>query len=389
MSIPVSQPLPPPPGSGPRIRGRRPSARALAGQAGLVAELAEGAALRPDMLLLSLLSALIFCAALLADAPALALLALVCLPFQGGLFRAALSPAAGSPLLLLGGLVWLAGSFLAWLFAGALAGTLLGRFGLPDPVLLPAFFQPGWPWLLLAAFGALWGALRQVRYPRLRPRTGSLAAGAAFHPFFALAGMALSRGDSVAFQAALQGGLLLLFVAIAVAALAYALAGLSPAGGSGVITGAVLLGLGLLSAWFILRAPAPPAELTLPPPATASPVPQATHTAAPSASPPPTATLEPSAPDRVTPTPRPSPTQPPLPSATPELAQAIVNAEEGGGAFLRSWAGFDSPALTAVSNGLVVELLPERETVDGTEWVRIRLQSGQEGWMAARYLSPR
>lgn len=391
MSLPVSQPLPPPPGSGPRLRGRRPSGRAAAGQSGLVSELLQALTPQPSGLLISLLSALLFAAALAADAPALALLALFCQPFLGSFYRLILACMVPSPREALTSFLWLAAKALAWLFAGALAGTLIISRGIALPSQLPRLFGPAWALAILGVFGAVWGTLRQVRFPRMTPRTGSLALGSALFPWLGLAGLALGTHQAALLRSALSAAGLVFLICLAAGAISYRAAGIIPRGQAGLAVSIVFIAAGfaglfqlvinpLLSRRVNLTEPLQP----LVTPARTSPASTATELFA-------TDTPEPS--PTATPSPRPSetasPSRTPTFTLTPALPRAVVSAGNSGGLKLRSDPGFDAPALTVVSNGIEVELMPDRESSGGEEWVKVRLESGQEGWMAARYLRPK
>ena len=60
-----------------------------------------------------------------------------------------------------------------------------------------------------------------------------------------------------------------------------------------------------------------------------------------------------------------------------------MNAEEGGGAVLRSQPGFGTEIITTVSNGTQVEILSEKPSEDGQGyfWHNVRIPDGREGWM--------
>ena len=120
----------------------------------------------------------------------------------------------------------------------------------------------------------------------------------------------------------------------------------------------------------------PGAAFTPPPTFTAtvvtaapSPTVTATPTAAVTTAPTPTATL--------------SPTETPTVTATP-VPTAIVNSEVG--LYLRDVPG-GTAEVELLPFGMVLTLLPGRETVNGTEWQQVRAPSGNEGWVAVEFLN--
>ncbi|HEU4520392.1 MAG TPA: TonB family protein [Thermoanaerobaculia bacterium] len=79
-------------------------------------------------------------------------------------------------------------------------------------------------------------------------------------------------------------------------------------------------------------------------------------------------------------------TPPPAPEVTPALPPPVVELGEGRvmatALNVRADATTDSDALTMVRRGTTLHLIEER---DG--WYRVRLASGQTGWVSARYVS--
>jgi len=101
-----------------------------------------------------------------------------------------------------------------------------------------------------------------------------------------------------------------------------------------------------------------------------------------------TRTLEPSlslAPPTVTITPTrtliPSPTPTLTLSPAPTPVWARINASEGNGALIRKEPDYNSPVLSSVLNGTLVEVLPEVKETGGVAWVHIRLVDGRSGWV--------
>jgi len=79
------------------------------------------------------------------------------------------------------------------------------------------------------------------------------------------------------------------------------------------------------------------------------------------------------------PTSAPSATLSPTPTIQPTPAYAIINSSIGGGALLRTEPG-SGTVITAIDNGLLVQVLPEIESVGTVTWVRIRVNT-VEGWV--------
>ena len=80
----------------------------------------------------------------------------------------------------------------------------------------------------------------------------------------------------------------------------------------------------------------------------------------------------------------------PEPSATftgtPAPSYAVIKATTGGGALVRSEPG-GGTVLTTLINGTFVEVLPEIRAVGTVQWVRIRTQTGMEGWVLQTVLA--
>ncbi len=81
------------------------------------------------------------------------------------------------------------------------------------------------------------------------------------------------------------------------------------------------------------------------------------------------------------PTPMPSETPSLLPSPTVPPAYAVIAAEVGGGALLRSEPGGNGVKQDILENGVVVQVLPEIQKVGNSNWVKVRTLNGVEGWV--------
>jgi hypothetical protein len=106
----------------------------------------------------------------------------------------------------------------------------------------------------------------------------------------------------------------------------------------------------------------------------------------------PTAILLPSASATITRTATPTSTS--IPSATiseaatlqPTPAYAIINANSGGGANLRTEPG-SGVVITVIGNGFIVQVLPEITNVGTTIWVHVRAFDNLEGWVLQTVLT--
>ncbi|NIO72780.1 MAG: SH3 domain-containing protein, partial [Anaerolineae bacterium] len=89
----------------------------------------------------------------------------------------------------------------------------------------------------------------------------------------------------------------------------------------------------------------------------------------------------------LTPTAMPSPTVPPeataAPTPVPTVTVPIASRTTGGGLRMRSGPGTDYEVLTLLAEGQEVNVLGRDET---GEWLKISLDSGEEGWVAAEFV---
>jgi len=103
----------------------------------------------------------------------------------------------------------------------------------------------------------------------------------------------------------------------------------------------------------------------------------------------PVITPEPIAPPTAEPTPtaRPLPTVPPEPTAAPTSAPSVTvpipARTTGGGLRMRSGPGTDYEVLDRLTEGQEIDVMGRDET---GEWLRISLDSGEEGWVAAEFV---
>jgi hypothetical protein len=135
--------------------------------------------------------------------------------------------------------------------------------------------------------------------------------------------------------------------------------------------------------------PAIPPTLTPSPTATATPTPgptpTPTHTPRPSPTHSPSPTLTPADTQTLAATATLTPTLAPSPTFTPTPVPAVVANTGGRGIRLRWTPG--GPISGTLPEGTLVSMSLEREIdAGGVEWVRVDLQDGRFGWVAAEYL---
>jgi hypothetical protein len=70
----------------------------------------------------------------------------------------------------------------------------------------------------------------------------------------------------------------------------------------------------------------------------------------------------------------------------PTPSYAVISSPSGGGALLRTEPGAGT-VLQALSNGLMVEVLPETETVGTVVWAHVRALGTIEGWVLQSVLT--
>ena len=331
-----------------------------------------------EFFLFALLCGAILGAAYLLDSPALLLL--------GCLLAPLLTPWVGLMLAIQTGswrffFLTLAGMLVASalvFFTGALAG-LAGHLWQPLPLLHAGIHSHlWWPDLFLVTLGAVLLAISYVRSEQKPVLPSIMLAYGLFLPLSA-GGVGWGLGSSPIWP----NGVLVFVVHVALAGLAggLSLAALrfKPAKISGYIL-PWLLGLASVVAlvYFtglttVIRneitasrriAPTPTVMVL---PATSTPTLPSTST--------PTATIAVS--DTAT----------PLPSVTPlpTPAYALINSPSGGGACVRSEPG--GGICSVLSNGIEVQVLPEIQSANGLNWVRI-VWNDINGWVLTTVLTP-
>jgi uncharacterized hydrophobic protein (TIGR00271 family) len=115
---------------------------------------------------------------------------------------------------------------------------------------------------------------------------------------------------------------------------------------------------------------------------TSTPTPSPTPTMTPSPTTTPTNTSTPSPTTTPTNTPSPTPTNTPTPTPTP--VAGIVSRTGGRGVHLRSAP--NGAIIASLPEGAQVEILYQRQVVDGQEWLQVRDEQGQTGWIVSQYV---
>ncbi|HZU86361.1 MAG TPA: DUF389 domain-containing protein, partial [Anaerolineaceae bacterium] len=385
--------LPEQPESLPPARRRRQQRRILPpGSEGLsqrLEELAERVTSSFDFILFSVLTGLVAGIAILLDAPALYLLAVLVAPFMAPVVGLALASVVGSLRFLLQAL----GSVLIGSLLVFGASSLVGAFaaGVPDLILQQAIYHVRFAWAdwLVLLLGMAVTTYILVRTPGGRTFASVALAYTIYLPV-AAAGFGLTSGVP-----GLWPGGLLLFVlhlvwAVLIGVLVLLILGLRPISPYGFILGGgfalvcvgalALLALGGgMSGIGISQAP----TITLTPTLTPTPVP-------PTLTPSLTATI--TLTSSMTPTSSRTPTNTltVTPTATPITME--VNGGESGGVRVRENPSIDAASLAVLDNGTRVFVLDQVVQVGGQTWVRIRFAARdgvlREGWVIQSLLVP-
>jgi hypothetical protein len=387
MSIPTSEPLPPedrqsiPPAR--RRRQDRLAARHLpANQADLVKALSYQASPTIGFYLFMALAGLVFGLAGLLDAPALFILAALVAPFLAPVFGLALAARVGSGRFFLSALFGLLVGF-GLVFAGGLLGGFLAKAFFPQALAGRSIYTHALltiPDGVLLCLGIILTVTLLVRNPQQRP----LAANAALTYSLVLPVGAAGFGLGSGLPALFPDGLIVFAIHLAgvvlLGVLILALLGLRPRGWFGYTLGSTLLLLAvavLLLASGLLTAFT--TQAALPPSATPTP----STTPGPTQEPTPSATA-------IAPTPSLTSTRTLIPSETPTLTVspqptpiwAMIEAGEGGGAWIRKEP--NGELLITVLNGTLVQVLPDLVVDGNTNWVHVLVPYGEtsvEGWI--------
>ena len=350
-------------------------------RAALLEDLARRAFPSIEFFLFALLCGTILGAAYILDAPALLLLGILLAPMLTPWVGLTLAAMTGSWRFFFQTLLSLTIAGAILVLTGGLAG-LVGRLwgSLPLFYASKVYTLFWWPDWLVTALGAAILIMSLVRSEKNLILPNILLAYGLFLPLSA-AGVGLGQGNSSMWANGAQVFLVHLALATLTGGIILAIMHFRPARTAGCIL-PVLIGIASLAALvFFTGLPTELAALLRHALTTTR---YQTQT--------PTATLRPSATATLPFTP--TDTFTPEPSITPSLtltpqptpSYAMINAAYGGGAKVRSEPGTGSE-VTVLINGIIVEVLPEIQSVDGDAWVHIRTADGIEGWVLQSVLS--
>ena len=333
-----------------------------------------------EFFLFALLGGAILGAAYLLNVPALLLLGILLAPLLTpwvGLTLAAVTGSWRFFFLTLGGML------VAWalvFLTGALAG-FTGRLWQDLPFTYARIHaQLWWPDLFIVALGAALLAISFVRSEQ-KPILASVMLAYGFFLPISAAGLGFGSGREIGGLTVWPNGLLVFLVHLALALLVGGIVLLvmrfKPTRAFGAIL-PVFLGLVSLFALVVLTGLVTFIRDGI--------------TAARRMPPTPTTLILPSQTRTVIQTPTFSPTSAASATLTPSLisaptpAYAVITSPSGGGALLRTEPGTGT-VLQALSNGLLVEVLPETETVGTVVWAHVRALGTIEGWVLQSVLT--
>jgi hypothetical protein len=349
-------------------------------RAALLEDLARRAIPSFEFFLFAFLCGTILGAAYLLNAPALLLLGVLLAPLLTSWVGMTLAAVTGSWRFFF----WtLTGLLVAWalvFLTGALAG-LAGRLWNDLPFSYARIHaQLWWPDLLIVALGAALLVISFIRSEQKPILASVMLAYGLFLPVSA-AGFGLGIGREIGGVPLWPNGVLVFLVHLSLSTLVggIVLAGMrfKPMKASGTML-LILVGLLSLTGLVVLTGvvavirngiaatrhiAATPSTLILP-----SATPSATRTFTP------------------TPTDEPSATLSPTATLQPTLVYAIITASSGGGANLRSKPG--GPLITVLSNGLIVQVLPDVEKIGTENWAHVQVSSDLDGWVLQSVLVP-
>jgi cell division septation protein DedD len=344
-------------------------------RAAVLAGLARRAFPSFEFFLFALLSGAVLGAAYLMDSPALLLLGILLAPLLTPWVGMALAIQTGSWrffFLTLGGL--LVASLLVFL-TGALAGWA-GHLWLPLPLAQANFNSHLW-WqnLLLVALGAVLLTISFVRSEQKPILPSIMLAYGLFMPLSA-GGLGFGIGSSPIWPNGVFVFLVHLALAVLAGSISLAAMRFKPLKAGGFILPflVALVSLGTLVYFTgltkLIRDEIIATRRVAPTPTTLV-IPSRTSTPRPT----PTSTFTATATDTPLPTNTPQPTP----------AYAVITASSGGGALVRSGAG-SGTVLIVLTNGIIVQVLPEIQSVNGYDWARVRWND-VNGWVLTTVLT--
>ncbi|MGW8226103.1 MAG: DUF389 domain-containing protein [Anaerolineales bacterium] len=332
-----------------------------------------------DFFLFSLLAAAVIAVGFLLDSQPILVLSAILAPMMAPVIGIALGMVVGSVQFFLRSLVGLLiGSLLVFL-VGVLAGYASSLWSPLDFTQAHASTQLSWAMFVLVALGAALTSSSMLRSEKSAALPSVALAYGLYLPVSA-AGLGLGSGEPFLFPDGLVVFVQYLSGAVLVAAVTFILLGFRPLTLFGYTVGAVVLLFGIVVLIGISGAGVSyGAQIALPtqtPSLTPSPTLTLTPTPIPPTPRPPTATAS----QTVTPTLTASPTGTPSPTPTPILA--LIDAEIGGGAHLRSEPGFSAPSIKLLLNGTPVQIMPDAPVEEGGGiWIHVRTFEGDEGWI--------
>lgn len=382
MTLPTSESLPNDGSSSLPPARRRRQRRLLAPdtsdeQTSLLEELVSRLTPSADFLIYSFLCGLIAGIAVLANSPALFLLAALTAPFLSPVISLSLASIIGSRNFFLRALIaTLIGAILVFA-GGILAGTI--ALQVSNVPIQHAYLHAHFSWydvslLVMGAGLTTLFVVRKNQSPKFQ--VTNIALAYELYLPLGVAGFGLLTGS----KGLWPDGLLVFGVYLATSALVgvvvLALTGLRPMIHLGYTLGttAALVAMCALVAFSGVET-ARHFQVALPTLApTPTPVPTATHTPTRTRIPPtPSPTLSPTLAPTNTPTITMTPTTTPV--------RAWMSAETGGGAYIRKTPGFEGSLVKSFLNGSRLDILPEATEVDGKIWLHVISPDGYEGWV--------
>ena len=332
-----------------------------------------------DFFLFSLLAGAVIAVGYLLNSQPILVLSAILAPMMAPVIGIALGMVVGSVQFFVRSLIGLLiGGVLVFL-VGVLAGYVSRLWAPLDFSQALSLTQLSWAMFILVAFGAGLTSASMVRSESSAALPSVALAYGLYLPLSA-AGLGLGSGEPFLFPDGLVVFAQYLSGAILVAALTFILLGFRPLTLFGYTVGAVVLLFGIVVLIGVSGAGASfGAQIALPtqtPSLTPSPTLTMTPSPVPPTPIPPTATAT----ETLTPTFTSSPTATHSPTPTPILA--LVEAEVGGGAHLRSEPGFSAPSIKLLLNGTAVQVIPEDPVEEGGGiWIHVRTFEGEEGWI--------
>jgi hypothetical protein len=332
-----------------------------------------------DFFLFSLLAGAVIAVGFLLNSQPLLILGAILSPLMAPVIGIALGTVVGSVRFFFRSTIGLIIGSLLVFGVGVLAG-FAARIWFPlDLTQAHLNTQLSWATFLLVAFGGVMTSAAMVRSERSAALPSVALAYGLYLPLSA-AGIGLGSGEAFLFPDGIVVYAQYLSLGVLFAAITFVMLGFRPLTLFGYTVGAVVILLGIVMIVGISGAGAAfGAQIALPTPVPTS-TPTQTQTMTPTSTPvPPTSTstqtLTP-----VPPTETSTPTFTVTPTATPIVA--IVNAGEGGGAFLREEPGFQAPSVRVVPNGTPLQVLPDDPVQEGGGvWIHVRTLQDESGWI--------